>query len=330
MHRSSTVPQREAATDTVAPPDRVAYWEAHNASELIGLQCTSYAAGGLRAHEHNFDLGALRLADVAGNEHVIQRTPDAVRRYPKDSVFAAVVLEGQVFFYQQGRWLTAGAGDVLLYSTSKPYLCGFPSPARQLLVDLPASSLMQDEPWLRLDGPMKIEGTHAEGRSISAELAGTLRGFAARPLTDDAPRVIERVRGLCRALLTFRHDLKRTGASPDVRRLRAVGFIADHLGESELDASAVARHVCISLRHLNRLFAHDDGCTVTQWIWHARLQRAHRLLTEPAWRGESVGEVAARCGFASSAHFAGAFKARFGLTPSQHRRQASTRPMATR
>ena len=321
MHRSSTVPHREVATDAVPPSDRVAYWEAHNASELIGLKCTSYAAAGLHAHERNFDLGTLRLADVAGNEHVIQRTPDMVRRYPKDSVFAAVVVEGQVFFYQQGRCLTASAGDVLLYSTAKPYLCGFSGPARQFLVDLPVPALMQDEPWLQPKGPVKFEGTHAEGRSIGAELCCTLRGFAARPLVDDAPRVIERVRSLCRALLTFRHDLKRTGASPDVRRLRAEGFIAEHLGEPELDAAAVARHVCISPRHLNRLFA-QDGCTVTQWIWQARLQRSHRMLTDPVLRGETVGEVAARCGFVSPAHFAGAFKARYGLTPSQCRLQA--------
>lgn len=321
MHRPSTVPHREAATDTVPPHDRVDYWEAHNASELIGLRCTSYAAAGLHAHQRNFDLGTLRLADVAGNEHVIQRTPDMVRRYPKDSVFAAVVLEGETFFYQQGQCLTAGAGDVVLYPTCKPYLCGFSGPARQYLVDLPASSLLQDEPWLRPERPLKFEGAHAEGNAIGSELGSTLRAFAARPLVDDAVRVVERVRSLCRALLTIRDDLKRTGASPDVRRLRAQGFILEHLGEPDLDAAAVAEHVCISTRHLNRLFA-QDGCTVTEWIWQARLQRAHGLLLNPVLRGESVGGVAARCGFVSPAHFAGAFKARYGLTPSQHRLDA--------
>jgi AraC-like DNA-binding protein len=322
MHRSSTVPHREAATDTVPPPDRVDYWEAHNASELIGLRCTSYAADGLRAHERNFDLGTLRLADVSGNEHVIQRTPDMVRRYPKDSVFAAVVLEGQAFFYQQGRCLTAGTGDVLLYSTSQPYLCGFSGSARQFLIDLPASSLIEGEPWLQPEGPMKFESAHTEGRSLGAELGNTLRGFVARPLADDAQRLSERVRSLCRALLTFRHDLKRTGALPEVRRLRAEGFILEHLDDPGLDAATVARHVCISPRHLNRLFA-QAGCTVTQWIWQARLQRAHRFLADPLLRRESVGDVAARCGFASPAHFAGAFKARYGMTPSQFRLSAA-------
>jgi len=307
--------------------DRVDYWEAHNASELIGLRCTSYAAAGLHARERNFDLGQLRLADVAGNEHVIQRTPAKVRRYPKDSVFAAVVLEGQAFFYQQGRCLTAGAGEVLLYSTSQPYLCGFSGPARQFLVDLPAASFGEDEPWLRPDEPLKFDTTRAEGRAIGAELGDTLRGFVARPLADDAPRVVERVRSLCRALLTFRHDLKRTGASPDLRRLRAQGFILEHLGEPELDAAAVARHVCISPRHLNQLFAHD-GCTATQWIWQARLQRAHGLLRTS--RGESVGDVAARCDFVSPAHFASAFKAQYGMTPSQYRAQAPIFPPAAR
>lgn len=84
------------------------------------------------------------------------------------------------------------------------------------------------------------------------------------------------------------------------------------------ETGAVARHVCLSVRHLNRLFAVDQS-TVTQWIWDRRLERAHRLLADPVWRGRTVADVADHCGFSTPAHFTSAFKARYRLTPSQHR-----------
>jgi len=318
MASMPTVPQSEASTHRVPFRQRLAFWDAHNSSELIGLRSTSYATHGLDARERNFDLGTLRLAEVAGNEHVIERTPALLRRFPKDSVFVAVVEEGEIFFYQRGRCLTAKAGDILIYPTSEPYLCGFARPARQFLVDLPATSLLEEDRWPCPDGPIKIDGSLQGGRALGAELDRALRSFAASPLASDAPRIADRVHILCHALLTLQHDLNRKGASSAIRRLRVEAFIAEHLGDEDLDVAAVARHVCLSPRHLNRLFARDN-CTVTQWIWRQRLALAHRLLVDPAQRQQTIAEVAHRCGFASAAHFTSAFKARYDLTPSQHR-----------
>ncbi len=316
----TTVPHCEVSTDLVPPHERVAFWEAHNASELIGLRCTSYAGEGLDACERNFDLGSLRLADVAGNEHVIERTPSLLRRHPKNSVFVAMLVEGEAFFYQHGRCLTARAGDMLAYRTSEPYLCGFSRRARQFLVDLPAALLLEQEESILPSGPIKIAcGPHG-GRSLRAELGRTLQAFVARPLASDATWAAERVSALCRALLTLPHDLSRTDASFAVRRLRAEAFVAEHLADPELDAAAVARHLCLSPRQLNRLFGRN-GCTVTEWIWRQRLTLAHRMLADPQRRGEGVADIAFQCGFASPAHFANVFKARYGMTPSQHRHE---------
>lgn len=313
-----TVPQSEASTDRVPLSQRLAFWDAHNSSELIGLRSSSYATHGLHARERNFDLGTLRLAEVAGNEHVIERTPALLRRFPKDSVFVAVVQEGEIFFYQHGRCLTAMAGDILIYPTSVPYLCGFARPARQFLVDLPVLSLVEEGPRPFPNGPIKIDGSLQSARTLGAELERTLRNFVASPLASDAPRIADRVHILCQALFTLQHDLNRTGASSAIRRLHAESFIAEHLGDEDLDVAAVARHVCLSPRHLNRLFARDD-CTVTQRIWQQRLALAHRLLADPAQRQLTIAEVAHRCGFGSAAHFTSAFKAHYDLTPSQHR-----------
>ncbi|MGN8005954.1 AraC family transcriptional regulator [Acidovorax sp. 22279] len=314
-----TVPQCKVSTDLVPPHERVGFWEAHNASELIGLRCTSYAGEGLEATERNFDLGSLRVADVAGNEHVIERTPALLRRHPKNSVFIAMVVEGEAFFYQKGRCITAQAGDVLAYRTSDPYLCGFSRRARQFLVDLPAPLLLDEDASILPTGPTKFDFARQGGQSFRAELDRTLRNFIDRPLARDAAKAAERISVLCRALLTQSSGVGWSGASSEVARLCAETYIAEHLADAGLDAAAVARHVCLSPRHLNRLFA-GKGCTVTGWIWQCRLETAQQMLADPARRRLTVGDVAFQCGFASPAHFSSAFKAKFGQPPSQHRR----------
>lgn len=322
MSSTPTVPQREASTDGVPLRERLAFWDEYNSSELIGLRCSSYAAQGLDARERNFDLGTLKLADIAGNEHVIERTPALLRRYPRDSVFVAAVVEGEVFFYQRGRCLTARAGDILVYRTSEPYLCGYTRRARQFIIDLPISSLLEEGTWPSPDGPIKMDGALPGGRILGAELGRTLRSFSDNPLACDAPRVAGRMRALCHALLSLPQDLNRDGASAVVRRVRAEAFISEHLGDEGLDVAAVARHVCLSPRHLNRLFARD-GWTVTQWIWEQRLALAYRLLADQAQRWQTVADIAHGCGFATAAHFTSAFKARYNLTPSQHRHDSA-------
>jgi AraC-like DNA-binding protein len=59
---------------------------------------------------------------------------------------------------------------------------------------------------------------------------------------------------------------------------------------------------------------------VTQWIWRQRLLAARRQLEDPARAGVTIGEIALACGFATQAHFASVFKAAYGLTPTQCRR----------
>ncbi len=318
MSSAITVPQREASTDFVPPHERLAFWDEYNSCELIGLRCSSYAAQGLEAHQRNFDLGSLKLADIAGNAHVIERTPDLLRRYPRNSVFVAVVEQGEIFLYQSGRCLEARMGDVLIYPTWVPYLCGFARQARQFIVDVPQSLLLFGERWPRPDGPIKIDGSVQDGRALGGELAKTLKAFVACPLVSEVERITDRMHSLCHALLTLPHDLDRIGASPYVRRLRAEAFIAERLGDEALDADMVARNVGLSPRHLNRLFA-QDGWTVTRWIWEQRLALGYRLLADPARRRLAIGDIAQRCGFASAAHFTSAFKLRYGMTPSDRR-----------
>ncbi|MEW2305833.1 hypothetical protein AB0958_38740 [Streptomyces sp. NPDC006655] len=121
----------------VDPADRIDFWEEHDRQALVGLTCSSYSQESLLATETNVEPGDLRLAEIAGNEHVIERTPRTRQTLPEDSIFVTLPTAGCGVFFHEGGCVTLQTGDLILYDMRRPSLFGFPSPMRQLLVDIP-------------------------------------------------------------------------------------------------------------------------------------------------------------------------------------------------
>ncbi|MFF5586003.1 helix-turn-helix transcriptional regulator [Streptomyces hygroscopicus] len=82
---------------------------------------------------------------------------------------------------------------------------------------------------------------------------------------------------------------------------------------------AAAHH--ISVGHLHRLFRARDT-TVSAWIRQQRLDRVRRDLSDPGLRTVPLHELAARWGFAHPAGFTRAFRATYGMPPSEYRHLA--------
>ena len=325
IHPSPLMTSLEVSTDSVPETQRLAFWEAHHAASVVGLRCSAFSTQGLQAQERNLDLGRVRLADIRGNEHVIERSATLVRSHPKDSIFLCLLMEGDAFFYQSGTCVQLHAGDAILYQTGLPYLYGFTANMRQVLMDLDADDLVKRHGVARPTAPLKLDARLGAGRNYTHALHDTVSGFLDHPTELDAPRVSRLIEGMVCSLLTDGPDRSGHHESTELRRLRAERFIDDHLDDPGLDAHMVARHLHMSNRHLNRVFEAGD-CTVTQWIWRARLERARQSLSDPALVRHAIGDIALQWGFSTQAHFARCFRAAYGLTPSDHR--AGSMPMA--
>jgi AraC-like DNA-binding protein len=320
------VPFKEGSTELAPARERLRYWESYTTSELVGLRCSTYAEEGLNARQRNFDLGALRIADIVGNQHVVERTMPIVRRHPKHSLFACMLLEGEAFFYQSGRCTLVHSGDLIIYSTEKPYLYGFTQRMRQLMIDIKTDEVFDSGDEISPTSSLKIDGGLRAGQLLIQPLRDRVLGFMDEPLSALAPAVHREIRARLQMLLRPRgHDTPRGDDIMALRLLRAERFIAEHLADRELDAEAVASHMAMSLRNLNRVFEKHE-CSVTQWIWQERMALAHRQLVDVGHASRSIGDIALGCGFSTQAHFAREFKQRYGTTPTQHR-QAGARPL---
>jgi len=100
--------------------------------------------------------------------------------------------------------------------------------------------------------------------------------------------------------------------------LAAISAMESHL-EDVLRIGDIAEAGGTSSRQLERSFRRALGFTPIQFYLRLRLERAEHLLT---YSSMSVRNVGVACGFASLAQFSRTYKSRYGLAPTQHRRQA--------
>ena len=309
------------STEAVPPGQRVAFWEASSAQSLVGLRCATFDDAVLSVARTAVRLDELRVTDIAGNAHVIERTAHCVRTVPKASLFVSLVLQSDAFFYHAGGCARVGPGDLIVYDTREPYLFGFPGPMRQILFDVPLAAL-GDAPARAPRLPVRHAGDSAAGRLHGGALREISRHLLQAPdaaaLAACRDRLLAVVAPLVDAARGDRPE--RLGTSAAAHQLAAEAFIERHLGDPALDAAMIAAACGLSPRHVGRLFA-AHGMTLMQFVMERRLQAAHaRLLADPRL---AVAQVAWRCGFASASHFTRVFRARFSCTPSQARRAAA-------
>lgn len=103
----------------------------------------------------------------------------------------------------------------------------------------------------------------------------------------------------------------------------AKAFIHEHLTEP-MSLESIAKAVNVSPFHFCKLFKKATGLTFTDFVNHARVEKAKRMLMKPAAR---ITEVAYDAGFQSLSHFNRSFRRIADESPTEFRsRMKSGRP----
>ena len=87
---------------------------------------------------------------------------------------------------------------------------------------------------------------------------------------------------------------------------------------ANLDLATLAAETGYSRAHFLRTFRAATGQTPHRYLIELRLEKARALL---ASRAMPLIDIAAECGFSSHAHLTSAFRSRFGVSPSEYRRE---------
>lgn len=306
-------------TRVVAPHERIDFWEEHCAEKVVGLRCSCLSEQGLDARYHYFDFGRMKMIDISGGEHFIERTPYLLRRREKDSAFLTVILNGKIFVNRSGQCVVAEAGDVVLYDTNQAYMHGFPAFARQVIFEIPGEDFRARFGDWSLQNVVHFGGSANPARMIPFALQEVMRDVHTSGLScSEAGAMLER---RVWDVMETAYSLVTGGARSTYNAqllLRARKHITENLSDPELSPSTIAASMGISLRHLNRLFE-GEALSLVAYIQDKRLEGARRDLRQRGAFNTSVSDICYKWGFKSLAHFSRKFSERFGISPSQCR-----------
>lgn len=310
-------------TDDVAVPDQFTAWE-RMATEAFAPVTLTRSPGddddpgflttcAARAVD---DLGLAWLDSAAQRVHHGPRHIDSGAR---GLYFLNLPLTGGGIALQDGRVSVTGPGDFVLVNSDRPFTLDFGTRFQQIALAIPRH---------RLD-PLLADPSQANCVVIKGDSgAGAIASAAIQSLAAERGRLTARhAHGIANLLvglvsLAVTSTLDEGSTSLRLQRFQAVLDEVEHrLCDPELRPQDVARELSISVSYLTKLFA-EHGTSFGRTLLTRRLDRAHALLVACPGTGEgsmTVTDVANACGFHDSGYFARAFRARFGLTPSQSR-----------
>lgn len=257
--------------------------------------------------------GELKLSFVEVAQARLFRTQREIEQSEGSHYFAAFQLDGQAVMEQQGSCITLMPGDITLIDSTKPSSFVYSDNARQLSLILPRERVEQHlryttvKPAQRIPASMPMAGL-AKRLIVDATCQGLSQA--------ESEATLDAVISLLRPAISA----SETPKTPHERSLRkALQFIDQHIREEALCPEWLASQTGISVRGLYRVFS-SHGLVVAQYIKNRRLD----LCAEQLRRAQGEGKLCAlgyAWGFNDSSYFSTAFKARFGVTPSEYRKR---------
>jgi AraC-like DNA-binding protein len=235
-----------------------------------------------------------------------------------DSFVFSVMREGQGKLSHGRHTIDIGSGGALLMHNGDRITFESPTATRQTTF-----KLRRDLLALRLPSPEDAIGrSMPENEPALRLLAGYVDVLADAEvrLDPDAARLASsNIYDLIALSLSRTADPRPFARGIGAARSRALRVdIQASLGDPALSIGEVARRHGISASYARRLFA-AEGTSFAHYVLEQRLMRAHRLLTDPRQRQQSISSIAYEVGFGDLSYFNRSFRQRYGATPSDIR-----------
>ena len=277
---------------------------------------------GFYGHVEHCRAGRVELSRVVSSQEWSRRTPSHVRQDEQDTYVLVHVRQGAIALRHGSHEFDLGPNSFAFYCASRPYEWHHRDFTEVGNIAIPGPLLRA---WLR-------NVDHFTARPFQRSSApwavfSDMFDLVFRHIPEVTDPMAYRLAGqlvdLLALSLELGDELSMDGAgSRGAAYLRCVNFIRSNLSDPDLGPDTVAKAVCISTRAVHRLFS-ENGTSVGDLLREERLQSSLRALQDPAFVHLSIAEIACRQGFRSQAHFANAFKARFGLTARDCRRHGA-------
>lgn len=266
-------------------------------------------------------LGCLQVTELVTSAQKVCRTRRLADRSEESGYKVTIQLSGRSEIIQEQRAAILQPGDWGLYDTTRPYQVSVDQDAHFLVLQISTSNMSVWQPYLQRAVARPYSARHGSARIAMETLQLALTespSLSSTAMRHVANSVLEMI-GL--------NIFEQSGASSmsdldDVRHAQFRNirqYIDDNLHDPDLSVMAIANRFRVSRRYLYKLFS-GQSLTPADYILGARLERCRDLLADTAMTRQ-ISEIAYQYGFSDSTVFSHAFRRRFGMSPSEWRRQ---------
>ncbi|MFC4964690.1 helix-turn-helix domain-containing protein [Alcaligenes sp. GCM10023179] len=301
----------------VKPGDSFEHWHEVTCRQFSQTECSQIARPQFQARVTLTSFGGLGLSSIwsvtpQGEAIRVSRRQADIRKDQRDCFMLWLMLDGHIQLSQDGRYVSLGAGDLVLQDQSRPFDLELGSLANAAMVMIPRPLLASRLPSVGNLAARRIAANSRLGPMAGALVKQLLSlGEAAADGMDR--RVTASVLDIFSAVFESDAPALSRGTHQERRLEQVQAYMRAHLHEDRLDVDQIARASSMATRTLYRLFA-LEATTPMQWLWEQRLIQSYRLLE--GGKPKRVTEVAMACGFKDLSHFSRLFQARFGQSPS--------------
>jgi len=286
------------------------------------------AAYGLWEPSHNVSkhFSASVAYRASGNLEVVNCICDPCSATRKGKQIAAddletlsiqLVLSGEERFRIDSQYYQLGAGDILLWNTTRPMAFEVTKKLHKISVLMPLARLRS---WLP-GSWHSIENKYSKNSTTANMLSALVKAMAPEFLSGKLDNSEALTEAMISTLVGSQGVVTSLKDCYDRQQLMQIKhFIDKYLSHPDLSLQSIASAHRMSLRHLHSLFE-SEGQTALQYIIHQRLLRCQRDLVNPSMSQRTITDIALNWGFQHSSHFSRRFKSEFGISPQDYRHQ---------
>jgi AraC-like DNA-binding protein len=296
--------------------DSFDHWLQVTCRDFSRTDCHRVADQEFRAQITTRNFGDLIINNTWSSPRLhVTRSPDDIRKDPRDYFMLWLGLTGETIFSQQDREVPIRPGDLVLHDQGQAFTLAFAEQSRSIMISIPRPLLTS-----RLHNAADMVSQRVARQSKLGGLAGSIVRQLARL---DATKADDTARRLGASALDIFTTALETLADDDEPRhdrervARVKKYILANLRDSKMNLDTMALAQNMAPRTLSRLFARE-GTTPIRWLWQQRLAASYKALAEG--RINQVTDAALTFGFSDLSHFSHAFKMAFGRTPQDVKR----------
>ncbi|MFG1793022.1 helix-turn-helix domain-containing protein [Nocardia sp. NPDC049149] len=298
---------------------RLDYWH--------GVLCTALAPvrirvpdSDIRSQIHQATIGPVSAMRFRTSAIQATRTPDLIGKSDPDMYKINLATSGEGIFEQEGRQSRLKPGEVILMDLARPSHLAIEQSQDISIVMFPRQLLPVRHNRIRELTAVRFPTGDPYTALVAVMARELVKHLDFYDGVNDA-RIGTAFLDLVALAIATRLDRESTVPTESrehAMKLRVQAFIEQHLGDPDLSPATIAAAHHISTRTLHKLFEPDEH-TVTVSIRRRRLEHCRADLLDPSLLDRPVSVIGARWGFRDPAGFSRAFRAAYGVPPTEYR-----------